>query len=129
MRVLLADDQQKVRYALHVLLNSKPGLVVVSEATDAEELFYRLKDATPDLVILDWLLPGLAEAGSIQSLRDNNPDLFVIALSGRPELGQAALDAGADDFVSKIDPPERLLAVVARCQDRLDQAQAETRIG
>jgi CheY-like chemotaxis protein len=39
----------------------------------------------------------------------------VIALSGRPEARQAALEAGVDDFVSKVDPPNRLLAAIERC--------------
>jgi CheY-like chemotaxis protein len=39
----------------------------------------------------------------------------VIALSGRPEARQAALLAGADSFVSKADPPDRLLVAIDTC--------------
>ena len=42
-------------------------------------------------------------------------DLAIIALSGRLEARQAALDAGVDAFVSKGDPPERLLAAISTC--------------
>jgi hypothetical protein len=50
-------------------------------------------------------------------LRGACPDLCVIALSGRPEARQAAIYAGADAFVSKADPPERLLMTI-RSVDR-----------
>jgi DNA-binding NarL/FixJ family response regulator len=40
----------------------------------------------------------------------------VIVLSGRPEARQAVLDAGADAFVSKVEPPERLLAAIAAAE-------------
>jgi DNA-binding NarL/FixJ family response regulator len=51
----------------------------------------------------------------------------VIALSGRPEARQAALAAGANDFVSKSDPPDRLLAAIDGCcaSDRNPQHDRE----
>jgi CheY-like chemotaxis protein len=66
----------------------------------------------PDLILLDWELPGLPKIGSMTGLQNVYPNLLVIVLSGRPEVRQKALAAGADAFVSKADPPERLLAVL-----------------
>jgi DNA-binding NarL/FixJ family response regulator len=126
MRILLADDQPKVRFALHVLLGRMSDIVVVGEAIDAEELLNQTISAAPDVVILDWQLPGLMEIGSISALRADCPDLLVIVLSSRPELERAALDAGADDFISKIDPPDRLLASVSRCLKQHNGIRAET---
>jgi DNA-binding NarL/FixJ family response regulator len=126
MRILLADNQPKVRFALRVLLVSMSDISVVGEVTDADELVSQIDSTNPDMVILDWQLPGLREIGSILALRKARPDLFVIALSGRPELEQAALDAGADYFVSKIDPPDRLLATVSIFQKQLSGMLEET---
>jgi len=112
MRILLADDQARVRFALRTLLERQQGLQVVGEATDAEDLLDQTAKTAPDLVLLDWELPGLAAVGSLPALRQVGPDLFVIALSGRPEAFRTALDAGVDAFVSKMDPPERLLAAI-----------------
>jgi DNA-binding response OmpR family regulator len=64
------------------------------------------------LVLLGWELPGLPAVDSLLALRQIRSDLMVIALSGRPEARQVALDAGANAFVSKSDPPERLLAAI-----------------
>ena len=118
MRVLLADDQAKVRSALRLLLEQEPGLSVVGEATEAEELLAQVGSGHPELVLLDLELPGLQAPDMLPALRALCPCLKVIALSGRPDARQAALDAGADAFVSKGDPPERLLEAVGDCRRR-----------
>jgi DNA-binding NarL/FixJ family response regulator len=118
MRVLLADDQTKVRSALRLLLEQEPEMSVVGEAADAEDLLAQAEATQPDLVLLDWELPSLRTDDWLPTLRTLCPHLKVIALSGRPEARQAALDAGAEAFVSKGDPPERLLAAMDDCWRR-----------
>jgi DNA-binding NarL/FixJ family response regulator len=118
MRVLLADDQTKVRSALRLLLEQEPGLSVVGEAVEAEDLLAQVEATQPDLVLLDWELPGLRTDDRLSVLRALCPQLKVIALSGQPEARRAALSAGADAFVSKGEPPERLLAAVEDCRPR-----------
>ena len=115
MRVLLADDQAKVRSALRLLLEQLPGVEILGEAADTTVLLDWAKVACPDLVLLDWELPGLPAAALLRVLCYQCPNLRVIALSSRPEVRQAALEAGADAFASKGDPPERLLAAVQGC--------------
>jgi DNA-binding NarL/FixJ family response regulator len=116
MRVLIADDQLKVRSALKLLLEQDPEVSVVGEAMEAEDLLAQVRGACADLVLLDWELPGLRAVNPLLStLRVLCPRLSVIVLSGRPEARRAALAAGADAFVSKGDPPERLLAAVIGC--------------
>jgi DNA-binding NarL/FixJ family response regulator len=128
MRVLVADDQAAVRSALRWLLNEEPGISVVGEAIRVEDLLAQAGDIQPDLVLLDWELPGLLAASLSNSaspstvgqagcrllnvLHALHSHPKVIALSGRPDVRQEALDAGADAFVSKGDPPERLLATL-----------------
>jgi DNA-binding NarL/FixJ family response regulator len=109
---LLADDQPKVRFALRVLLERQPGLAIVGEATDRNDLLDRVATTLPDVVLLGWELPGMTAKDSLSRLRRIRPDLLVIALSGRCEARHAALSAGADAFVSKRDPPECLLAAI-----------------
>jgi DNA-binding NarL/FixJ family response regulator len=116
MRILIADDQPKVRFAMRVLLDRQPGLVVVGEAVHADSLLAQTETACPDLVLLDWELPGLPATELLVALRRSCPDLSVIALSGRPEARHTALNAGVDAFVSKIEPPELLLSAIADCR-------------
>ena len=82
------------------------------EAEDVEQALEQVTGQRPDLVLLDWELPGQNGDSALVELRTAQPELVVIVLSGRPEARRAALAAGADAFVSKGDPPERLLAVV-----------------
>jgi DNA-binding NarL/FixJ family response regulator len=112
MWVLLADAQPKVRSALQLLLKYQPGIRVVGEVSDAENLLIQILSAHPDLILVDWGLPGLAAIGSLPALRKDNPNLKVIVMSGRPEECQQALAAGADAFISKMDPPEQLLTAL-----------------
>lgn len=115
-RVLIADDQPHVRSAMRLLLRQEPGLAVVGEAGDVDQALELAAGRRPDIVLLDWELPGEGGGAALAGLRAAQPGLVVVALSGRPEARRAALDAGADAFVSKGDPPERLLAAVTDCR-------------
>ena len=78
-RILIADDQPKVRFAMRVLLDRQSGLQVVGEAAHADSLLAQVETACPDLVLLDWELPGLPATDLLVALRGSCPDLFVIA--------------------------------------------------
>jgi DNA-binding NarL/FixJ family response regulator len=125
MRILLADTQPKVRFALRVLLEQQLGLEVVGEAATCEGLLADAADLCPDLVLLDWALAGTSAAALLQALRSGCPEVVVIGLSGRPGVRRDVLAAGADDFVSKGEPPELLLAAIARCCPEGETATAD----
>jgi DNA-binding NarL/FixJ family response regulator len=129
MRILLADNRSKVRFALRVLLEQRPELEIVGEAVDAEDLLTQVQVVCPDLVLLDWRLPSTTAADLLLALRGVCPDLHVIVLSERPETRRAALAAGADAFVSKADPPEQLLAIIADCWRRRQAGLGDSRAG
>lgn len=113
IQVLIADSQIQVRRALRLLLEQQPGLELVGAAADAPALLALLGQLCPDLALLDWDLPGADLADLVLDLRKTCPDLYVIALGGQPDVDQADLIAtGANAFVSKADPPERLLAAI-----------------
>jgi DNA-binding NarL/FixJ family response regulator len=116
MRILLADHESNVRYGLRVLLEECSEFEVVGEVADAKELLAQIQAACPDLVLLSWELPRLLGADLLSALRSNCDDLYVIVLSGRPEARQAVLAAGANAFISKVEPPENLLAAIASAE-------------
>lgn len=111
MRVLLADDEQKVRSALRLLLEHEPGLMVTGEAVDGEQVMRMVAADAPDVVLLDWELPVGGGQAILAGLRAVN-GVRVIALSGRSEARPLAMAAGVDGFISKQAPPEELLAAV-----------------
>jgi DNA-binding NarL/FixJ family response regulator len=117
MRILLADHESNVRYGLRVLLEERSEFEVVAEVADAEELLAQIQATCPDLVLLSWGLPGLARADLLPALRSDCDNLYVIVLSGRPEARQAVLAAGANAFISKVEPPEKLLTAIASAEN------------
>lgn len=116
-RILIADRRPRIRFALRALLKRQMELQIVGEAANVEDLEKQIEIVCPDAVLLSWRLNGLATADWLGALTKSRPGLHVIVLSGRPEAQRAALAAGADVFVSKIDPPDKLLAAIesVRC--------------
>jgi len=112
MRVIIADDQANVRFALKTLLRGQSGIDVVAEATDVTTLMSAIQEIHPDLVLLDWSLPGVPAAEQISRMRGLCPELAVIVISGHLEARGDAREAGADRFISKADPPADLLAAI-----------------
>ena len=108
-RILVADNDARARFALQTLLRQEPGEVIVRESADVDGLAMQVKEFKPDLVLLDWELPGRPAAALLFALRGLCYTPKVIVLSARPEAERVALSAGADAFVYKGDPPERLL--------------------
>ena len=115
MRVMLADGRPKVRSALKLLLEQDGGTTVSAEVARVKELLEQVSISCPDAILLDCDLPGLRVSELLPQLRSLCPCVRVVALCGRPEMQQAALSAGADDFVCKTEPPEKLLAVLRDC--------------
>ena len=121
-RVLIADKVPHVRSALRLLLCQATDVTIVGEAADAEHAVALAQEQRPDLVLLEWELPGQNGSSVVADLQAARPGLAVIAFSARIEARGASLDAGADSFVSKLDPPERLLAAMAECMGNKGQA-------
>ena len=123
MRILLADNQPNVRFALRTLLERMLGAQVIGEAGDLEELQERLQAGCGDLLLLDWQLPGQEACNLMAAVRTSCPQLAVVALSGHIEDREAALEAGADAFVCKCDHPEELLSAIQQIERSLGAAE------
>lgn len=118
MKILLADARPNIRYGLSVLLSEQPGLEIVGESDNLEDLLAQITTCRPDLVILSWDFPAMEVEKFLHEMRRTNPPLLVVALSAKPNLRQAAFQAGADAFICKGDPPEKLLASLKHFRER-----------
>ena len=110
-RVLVVDDDARVRQGLRALLTSSYGLAVAGEASSAPDALRADEQLVPDVVVLDLLLPT-AEEGLEVLRRLVARGREVVALTIRVQLRQAALDAGAAAFVEKGVSPDALLEVL-----------------
>lgn len=129
-RVLIVEDEaaqaEIVRYNL-----DREGFDTII-ATDGDEAMYAVEEYQPDLVILDWMLPGMSGIAICQRLR-SRPDtrtLPIIMVTARgEELDRIrGFDNGADDYVVKPFSPSELLARVRAVMRRSRPALSEERL-
>lgn len=119
MKIGIADPQGRVRFSLRVLLEQQPGWETAGEAGDGEELLLLLANHPMDLLLMEWQLLGPSPEAFFRRLRFQHPNLRVLILSGKEELRQTALRAGADAFSAKTDSPEKLLRIIHHLVDRM----------
>ena len=127
LNILIGDAQPMVRHGLRLLLEQQPGWRVAGEAEDAQQLLDQVCFGCPDLVLLDWELPGMPVMELLTSIRQACPHLRVVFMSSKDELRQLALQAGADIFAYKADPPEKLLGLIrGLVAERVENAPAKS---
>ena len=123
-RVLVVEDEAALTVLLSYNLEAEGYLVECVERGDEAEL--RLAEAPPDLVILDWMLPGVSGLEICRRLRAraSTQSLPVIMLTARGEEGERirGLSVGADDYVVK---PFSVPELMARVRALLRRARPE----
>lgn len=97
--VLVVDDDEMIRRLVRTVLEADDWVVI--EARDGSEVFAQLETTTPDVVVLDVMMPGM---DGVQVCRKIDHDAVkVIMLTARddPALEEACREAGADAFLTK----------------------------
>ncbi|UGQ45789.1 EAL domain-containing protein [Massilia endophytica] len=125
-RILIVDDQQVNVQLLEYLLSSS-GYQQVSATNDPRVVADWHAQHNYDIIILDLHMPGMNGFEVMKALRPLEPEgyLPVLVVTAQPDQKQAALDAGARDFVSKpFDPVEVLTRIRNLLEVRLMQRQA-----
>lgn len=116
LRILIAGGRSANRSALRLFLQEAGGMEVVGEAADSEELLAEVHDKHPDVVLVEWELPGRSGQDLLLGLRGRDSRSVVIVLSGRPEVEPAVQAAGADAFFDLGEHPKRLLVALQAIQ-------------
>jgi DNA-binding NarL/FixJ family response regulator len=112
IRVLVVDDDPRVRAAIADTIALEPDLVIVAEAGDAATARRLAGSADPSVALVDVLLPDEATGlGLVVSLNERTA-CAVVAMSVRGGLRQSALAAGAFAFVEKGGDIDALLQAV-----------------
>jgi DNA-binding NarL/FixJ family response regulator len=88
---------------------------------DAPSLLAQATELEPDVILLDWELPGNSITALVETIRKSRTPCKVIVLARRPEARQAALTVGADAFVSKTDPADSLLETLHQLFNPLER--------
>jgi len=128
--ILIVEDEAPVREMLRFLLLQ--GGMEVREAQDAVVARQRLSEERPDLLILDWMLPGQSGVALARDLR-RHPDtreipiIMLTARAGENDKVQG-LESGADDYVTKPFSPREFLARVKALLRRVSPQHGEERM-
>lgn len=104
-RVMLAEDHAVVRQGIKKLLSELPYIKIIGEASDGRELLELLKKLTPDLVILDILMPHLNGLETAAKIKDNFPQIKILFLTmyEEREYLDNAISTGAEGYLLKSD--------------------------
>ncbi len=126
--VLVVEDEPAIQVLVAACLQNAGHQVV--RADTAEEAMNRVKEVLPDVVLLDWMMPGMSGLQLARRLRsdERTRDLPIIMLTARSEENDkiAGLEAGADDYLTKPFSPRELLArIKAVLRRRAPQMSSE----
>jgi len=116
IRLLLADDQELIRQALHALLDLEDDFQVVASVGRGDEVTAAALEHSPDIALLDIDMPGLDGLAAAAVLASQVPDCRTIILTtfGRTGYLRRAMEAGAVGFVVKDAPADTLLDAIRR---------------
>ncbi|MDX7999062.1 phosphate regulon transcriptional regulatory protein PhoB [Xenorhabdus sp. Reich] len=126
-RILVVEDEVPIREMVCFVLEQNGYQTV--EAEDYDTAIRRLSEPYPDLVLLDWMIPGGSGIQLIKQMKhDNNTKTIpVIMVTARAEEEDRVrgLDVGADDYITKPFSPNELIARVKAVLRRIAPMEAE----
>ena len=114
-KILVADDEAEIRSLLKLYLENEGYSVV--EAVDGLEAMEKLKSDTPDLCVLDIMMPGMDGYQVLRKLReDSNIPVIILSAKDADSEKILGLNLGADDYIAK---PFNALEAVARINSNI----------
>lgn len=116
IRILVTDDHAIVREGLRALINGKPDMELVGEASDGEEAVLKAHSLQPDVILMDLVMPRKTGIEAIQEIRQHEPAARILVLTSFGEGDQVipAIRAGALGYLLKDSTPQELTEAI-RC--------------
>jgi len=108
-KVLITDDRVTSRKGLRALMLTQPDIQVIGEADDGERAIQFIQKTKPDVVIMDAFMPGMNGLEATKIIKKKWREIRVVILTLHEDIREEALAAGADAFLVKGCPPERLI--------------------
>jgi DNA-binding NarL/FixJ family response regulator len=113
-KVLLADDQELMRMAFRMVMETQPDMSIVGEACDGREAVLATERLDPDVILMDVRMPEMDGVQATRLIVQSNSTARIIILTtfDLDEYVYAALRAGASGFLLKDTPPADLLSAI-----------------
>src|SRR5690554_5964851 len=121
IRVIVADDEYKVCQLICQLINwDELGMELVGTASNGIEALEMIEREKPDLVLTDIRMPGYDGIEVLKRVRENNPDIEFIIISGYShfEYAQSAIEYGVSNYILKPIDAEVLNATLQKVRKR-----------
>jgi DNA-binding response OmpR family regulator len=123
VKILVIDDDPLVQRSIEMIL--RLGGHQVRTASDGLRGLALFREAQPDLVVTDIIMPDQEGLGTIMAIRKECPRAKIIAISGGGRMGnldllKVARELGADDVIAKPFDPEMLLNRIARLASTIE---------
>ena len=116
MRTILVDDHPSYLAMLTVLLQRQPGIEIVGQASNGSEALKLAAELKPQLVLMDFSMPGMSGADATLVLKAGFTPPLVVIVSNHEEqeYRDRALKSGADGYVLKSELDKELLPLLQR---------------
>jgi two-component system, NarL family, response regulator LiaR len=114
IRVLIVDDHQVVRQGLRTFLELHEDILVVGEAGNGDDAVALAARLTPDVILMDLVMPVMDGITATSRIKSNRPDTRVIALTSFTEDDKIfpAIQAGASSYLLKDVTPDELVGAI-----------------
>jgi len=119
IKILIVDDHPMMRDALRMTFANEDDLQVIGEASDGIEALKLLKTLTPDLIIMDMLMPNMNGLETISQIVQTNSQVKILVLSSMEDEDRvlAAIQAGALGYFPKTAPRTYLIEAIHKVAD------------
>ncbi len=120
VRVAIVEDNDVFREALEMLLGLQSGLEVVASAPDGDNAATLCREHSPDVVLMDYRLPGMDGVQATRLLREACPDVAVVGLTASANQSEvdALFAAGAVACLTKDEPLGDIVAAIHRAAEQ-----------
>jgi CheY-like chemotaxis protein len=117
-RILVVDDNSNTRALFRAIL-AKNGFAV-AEAKEGQEALEQIHEFTPNVVLLDIMMPGVAGNELVETIKEWHPEMEVIMITSidQEEIKQECLEKGAFDLLVKPVTQEQLLSTIHRALEK-----------